>query len=670
MTAVRPLDTVCEIPRREGRARRARFRADVRAGGGGTRIRFGARFRWRKLATLLAFALAASHAGAQSVRELSTLSLEELVEVEVTSVSKRPEPLAQAAAAVYVITGDEIRRSGATNLAEALRLAPNLEVGRFNAQQYTISARGFNSANAANKLLVLIDGRSVYTPLFTSVYWDQQDLMLADVDRIEVISGPGGTLWGANAMNGVVNVITKHAADTQGGLIDATLDTFVQRGAGRWGGKLGETGSYRVYALGFGEGHTEFADGTNAHDDWSGKQAGFRSELARGDSAFTVQGDAYETTVDTPGGRRSGGNLLARWSARLANDSRIEVQAYYDQQSRSDTGVPNGMASDDVRTLDVETQYVFTVARAHEIVLGAGQRAWRDRFVNTLNAFVLDPESQSLYLTNVFVQDTIALRDDLHAIVGTKFEYSTFSGGEWMPNARLAWQASPRHFLWAAISRAVRPPSRLERDLVAPGIVEKSSEFSSEKLVAYEAGWRAQVGRSASFSVSLFYNDYTDLRTTSLGDPVSFPVHFGNGLRGHTDGVDAWTTVRLSSTWRIDGGVEFLSKHFSLKPGATDIAGSQTVLGHDPGHQFFVRSYVDLPHDTQLYVGVRQIGALADVGVPRYLEADVRLAWRMQPNLELSVAGYNLVHARHAEATVPPIYEIPRHGGVGLRWSF
>ena len=617
----------------------------------------------------IAVALAAA-APACAARDLGELSLEELSQVEVTSASKRPEPLSQAAAAIYVITAEDIRRSGATNLAEALRLAPNLEVDRLNAQQYTISARGFNSVNAANKLLVLIDGRSVYTPLFTAVYWDQQDVMLADIDRIEVISGPGGTLWGANAVNGVVNVITRSAADTQGGLIDSKVGTFVQRGDGRWGGRLGDTGAYRVYALGFGEGNTYQPSGASAGDDWNGKQAGFRAEFGAPVNRLTLQGDAYENEVDTPGGRRNGGNVLGRWNAQLAGGSAFELQAYYDEQSRSDISAGGGGSSDLVRTLDLQFQHLFTLAGAHEIVWGAGQRAWRDRFVNTSNIFAFEPESETLYLTNVFVQDTVPLRRDIKAIVGVKYEYSTFSGGEWMPNLRLAWQATARDFVWGAISRAVRPPSRLERDLFAPGIVDKSTGFQSEKLLAYEAGWRSQVAPTASLSVNLFYNDYTDLRTTSLGSPTPFPVQFANGLEGHAYGVDAWGTWSPSGEWRIEGGIELLRKDFHLKPGATDIAGSQTVLGHDPGHQVFLRSYADLPGNTELYVGLRQIGALSDVNVPAYFEADVRLGWHVTRNLELSIAGQNLAHARHAEQTVPPIDEIPRSGYVGLRYVF
>lgn len=624
---------------------------------------------WANAAWLGALLLAAGHAESQSLRDLSDLSLEELSQVEITSVSKRPEPLSQAPAAVYVITSDDIRRSGATTLPEALRLAPNLEVARVDAQTYNISSRGMNSVNASNKLLVLIDGRSIYTPFFSSVFWDQQSVMLADLERIEVISGPGGALWGSNAMNGVVNIITKSSADTQGGLVDAKLGDFVERGSGRWGGRLGDLGTYRGYALGFGQGHTDLATGGSAMDDWRGTQAGFRADLSALASGFTVQGDIYNNLIDTPGGRRSGGSLLGRWNKRLGDTSSLSVQTYYDQQDRVVPAATGGSA-ERLRTFDIEAEHVFAIGSNQQFVWGAGQRSWQDRFVNTANAFVLQPESQTLSLTNLYGQDTIGFSDALKVTIGSKFEYSSLSGWALMPNVRAGFAADAKNFLWAAISRAVRSPSRLERDLTAPGIVNPSPDFQSEKLIAYEAGWRSQPLSRATISVSLFYNDYTDLRTTKPAPVTILPVTFGNGWEGHAYGVDAWASYSPLAWWRLDAGVELLRKSFHLKPGEIDIAGMQTVLGHDPGHQIFVHSYMDLAHDVELFVGLRQVGSLPDVGVPSYFEADVTLGWRVTPRLELSLAGQNLLHARHAEAIAPPSFEIPRSVYLGARWSF
>jgi iron complex outermembrane receptor protein len=599
------------------------------------------------------------------VRDLADLSIEELSQIEVTSVSRRAEPLRESPASVYVITADEIRRSGALTLPEALRLAPNLEVARFNSSGYLVSARGFNSVNASNKLLVLIDGRSLFTPQFNSVLWDQEQVLLADVDRIEVISGPGGTLWGANAVNGVINVITKSAADTQGGLVQLAGGNFERRAAVRWGGRLGDVGAYRAYVLGFGEDSTRIRGGGDAHDDWHGGQAGFRADVRAGDDAFTFEGNAYDNRVDTPAGERYGGNVQGRWTRGLGAAGQVEVQAYYDEQDRRDEPA-GGFVREESRTLDVQAQHSFDMGERHRIVWGLGNRSWRDRFVNTGNPFVLDPQAQTLNLANVFVQDTITLARNVRLVLGTKFEHSSFSGWAVMPNVRLGVDVAPGHFVWAAVSRAVRPPSRLERDLTWPGVFPTSPAFQSEKVVAYEAGWRAQLALRATASVSVFYNDYSDLRTTT---PTATQT-FGNALEGHTYGIEAWGSVSPLPGWRIDPGVTLLHKDFHLKPGEVDISGTQTVLGHDPAHQWFVRTFIDLPRDVQLYAGLRRIAALTDVEVPAYTEAELRIAWRVTPALELSLAGYDLLHVRHAEASIPPVQEIPRRVRAMARWTF
>jgi iron complex outermembrane receptor protein len=301
-------------------------------------------------------------------------------------------------------------------------------------------------------------------------------------------------------------------------------------------------------------------------------------------------------------------------------------------------------------------------------VWGLGERVVRDRFTNTLNVFVLEPPSETLTLTNLFAQDTITLRDDLKLTLGSKFEYNSFSGFEYLPSARLGWQASPADFLWASISRAVRTPSRLDRELQAPGILLPAPDFRSEKLIAYEAGYRARPLPQASLSFSVFYNQYDDLRTTSLL-PSGVAI-LANGLEGETYGFDAWGDYQVTPWWRLSPGFELLRKRFHLKPGANDIAGIQVSTGQDPGHQVFLRSYMNLSDDVDLFVGLRQVGSLGGVPVPSYFEADVRLGWRVAPGVELSLAGLNLVHAHHPEASTPPPLEIPRSVFAGMRWSF
>jgi len=618
---------------------------------------------------------AVAAANTPSVEELRSLSIEDLANVEITSVSRRPESLSQAPAAVFVITAEDIRRSGATSLPEVLRLAPNLEVARRNAQTYAISARGFNSIEAANKLLVLIDGRSIYSPLFSGVYWDQQQVMLADIERIEVISGPGGTLYGANAVNGVVNVITKSARDTQGGLADLKGGPVDQAGAVRYGGKFGENGAYRAYAMAFGRGHSDLPDGTSARDGFQGKQTGFRTDWNAGKAGFTVQGDLYDNDTDsggelfngTPGGGQLfGGNLLGRWRQQLNGGSTLELQSYI---SRDHRFASNATEVDD--TFDVQAQHTFGFGERNEVVWGLGHRINRDKFINNVNIFVFDPPVKTYNLSNVFLQDTYAIEDNLKLTVGTKFEYNTFSGFEYLPSARLAWQVSDAHLLWSAVSRAVRTPTPIDRNLVAPGLFIGGPDFRSEKLIAYEVGYRGRPSADATFSVSLYYNQYDDVRTTQLSPTGGLPISFGNGLRGDGYGVEAWGEYRALPWWRLSPGVNFLHKNLGLKPGATDISNRQST-GNDPAYQFSLRSAMDLPHGLELDVGVRTVDDLPNPPIASYVAVDARLGWHVTDGIELSLSALDLFDGRHAEtaASAGPPLDLRRTVYIGLRSSF
>jgi iron complex outermembrane receptor protein len=603
---------------------------------------------------------------AQSLEDLRRLSIEDLASIEITSVSKRPESLSQAPAAIYVITREDIHAVGATSLPEALRLAPNLQVARISSQDYTISARGFNSANAADKLLVLIDGRTIYSPFFHNVVWDLNEVMLDDVERIEVISGPGGTLWGANAVNGVINIITRSSRDTQGGLADLKFGNFDQSGAVRWGGRIADNWTYRAYAMGFGRGATDIAGThTSARDGWKGYQAGFRSDWSGGPDGLTVQGDMFENPLDT-GGRSNGGNFLGRWTRRFADGSSIELQSYYDRADEQ----PSNALRDNTDTFDLQLQHSLPIGERQQLIWGIGQRVWTDTFT-PVNAAVILPATQTLALTNIFAEDTIKLADSLRLSVGMKLEYNSFSGLEPMPNVRLAWQADPTNLLWAAVSRAAETPSRLDRNLVIPPIFGPSPRFQSEHVIAYETGYRTELSKQASASVSLFYNQYSDLRTTSLS-PGLPPILFKNDLEGHTYGIEAWADVRPFSGWRLSAGADLLHKSLHLKPGGNDFAGVQTAAGIDPSYQLFLRSYAQLSDTVDFYVGLRQIGRLALAGIPAYFEADARLGWHVSSSLELFLAGYNLVHAQHLEATTGfgVTFAIPRSALIGLRRSF
>ncbi|MET1112372.1 MAG: TonB-dependent receptor [Allosphingosinicella sp.] len=580
---------------------------------------------------------------ADTVEELRELSIEELARIEVRSASKQAEPIGRAPTAIFVITGNDILRSGATSLPEALRLAPNLQVQRLDARQFAVTSRGFNGAESSNKLLALIDGRSVYTTLHSGVFWEMHSPLLEDIEQIEVISGPGGTLYGPNAVNGIVSVTTRDARDTRGGLVRGTAGPRSRTLAARYGVKLGEEGGLRVYANGFEREDQPAGPAPGGDDGFSGWQAGFRADFGGGADRFTVQGDLFDTDVDSLAGDGDRGhNLLARWTHRFAGDRSLQVQAYYDDYRRRFI-----LVEDRLKTLDVEAQFNAGLG-AHHIVLGGGVRTTRDSFTNDLNGFHLEPQSRRLWVANAFGQDRIALTPKLDLIAGIKLERSSFSGVELLPNARLAWHPSERTLLWGSVSRAVRTPSRIDRQLVFLPLLAQAGDFESEKLIAFEAGYRGRPGAATTLSVSLFYNLYDDIRTTEFtGNPL--PIRLRNSLKGRTLGAEAWLTHQLSSRWRASLGAAALNKDFRLKSGAVDLAG-RASLGADHDYQLMARSQLDLTGRLQLDFGLRGVDDLGTSGLGGYVEADARLAWRVSKLLELYAAGNNLLHKSHVES--------------------
>ena len=607
-----------------------------------------AQMRRAALAFLLAGTAASIPAAgaAQSVAELRDLSIEELAQVQVTSVSKRPEPLSEAPAAIYVITNEDILRSSTTSLPEALRLAPNLQLQQIDSRQYAISARGFNGYETANKMLALIDGRSIYTPLFSAIFWELHSPVLEDIEQIEVVSGPGGTLFGPNAVNGVINVTTKNAVDTLGGLARGTLAANEGTAALRYGFPVGD-GAMRIYGNYFRRGDQPDGAGPDLDDASDGFQAGFRMDLASADNAFTLQGDIFETRTDIfRGDGEKGHNLLARWTRRIDDDSSFRLQAYYDDFDRRFV-----LVRDALQTFDVEAQYSGSAGR-HDFVLGAGVRTTRDAFINRLNPFVLDPERERLWIINAFAQDQVALGERLTLTAGVKLERSSFAGVQVLPNLRLAWQPSEDVLLWSAVSRAVRTPSRIDRDLQALPILAPATSFQSEKLTAIEAGYRGQPTDTTTLSVSLFYNIYDDLRTTEFAPDGGLPIMLGNSLKGHSYGIEAWATQQVASWWRMKLGLATLGKSFKVKDGHVDITGGESA-GNDPDFRILVRSQMDVADNVQLDLGLRTVDDLERPRVASYVEADARLGWRVSDNLELYVAGRNLLHASHEESGEP-----------------
>lgn len=578
--------------------------------------------------------------------DLTRLSLEELAMVEVTSVSRRPEPLAGAAAAIYVITDEDVRRSGATSVPEVLRLAPNLNVQRVNAVDYAISARGFNGFETSNKLLVLVDGRSVYSTLSSGVFWDGRDLLLEDIARIEVISGPGGALYGANAVNGVINIITKSASQTLGTLISAHAGSEDLTLALRHGGTLGSNGTWRAYVNGFRRDDSFDFDGSDAADAASGVRGGGRVDWNVADSLLTLQGDVFENTIavneDSLGTQTSvfGGNLLGRWSRPFLGGE-LQVQGYYDRFVRTEPGTRE---SGD--TYDALVQQTLTWGR-HNFVLGAGYRTVESRFTAPAGGAVLDPASRTLTLTNLFAQDQITLQPGLVLTLGAKVEDNSFTGQEFLPNARIAWSRPGGDLVWAAVSRASRTPNRIERDLSLPGFLEPGV-FRSESLTAYEAGYRARPTPALSVSVSVFFNDYDHLRTVSTTPATFLPLRLDNLGRGTTWGVEAWGSYDVTPDWRLSAGLITLEKDFEAT--GIDISNLAST-GNDPEAQLIARSQSALTERLDLDVQLRAVDDLA--AVDGYVDADVRLGWRVNDAVEFAVTGQNLLHERRAETADP-----------------
>ena len=601
--------------------------------------------------------------------ELSRMTLEDLGKIEISSVSKKQELLGDAAAAIYVITQEDIRRSGATSIPEILRLAPNLQVAQVDASQYAISARGFNSTTA-NKLLVLIDGRSVYTPLFSGVFWDVQDVLISNIERIEVISGPGGTLWGANAVNGVINIIRSKSSRTQGGLVHAGIGNAENGTDVRYGGKLGEQGSYRIYGKKFNRDNTIRANGSDVPDAWHQERAGFRTDWSANGDEFTLQGDTYQGVIDQAtfaDKTISGGKLMARWNRMLNDGAALQVKSYYDHTQR----IYPGTFGESLDVYDVEAQHSFPWGKTHEMVWGGGYRYSRDAVSNTaLLAFL--PADKTLTLANIFIQDSIALSERLKLTIGTRVESNNYTGVENQPNARLAWKPNEQTLLWSAISRVVRTPSRIDREFFIPGTSPYTTygggaDFQSEKLTAYEMGYRIELSAPTSFSISTFYNVYDRLRSL---EPTGSTTVFANRMEGDTYGVETWGSHGINEWWMVKAGYTLLRKNLRLQPGSGDINGVKAA-GNDPGYQWSVRSMMNLTHGVDVDFTLRAVGGLPNPDVPSYVALDGHLGWKISTTMDLSLSGFNLLNKRHAEFGASPNRSVlGRSVYVKLGWSF
>lgn len=606
-------------------------------------------------------------AAPQTIEDLRGLSIDELANLRVTSVSRRPEMLSRAPNAVYVITAEDIRRSGATSLPQALRLAPNLEVAQINAYSWSVTARGFGSPETANKLLVLINGRTVYEPIAGGVLWQQVDVDMANIDRIEVTSGPGGSVWGTNAVNGVINVITKPQAERQGVAVAVSGGDRDRIATARVDGKLGGHATFQLVADTSDYGRTLAATATDTADDaFRTTHAGLSVNGTWGADTLSATLGGYTNRILGGGGRFWGEMVKGGWSRALDNGAMLDLHTYVSRDDRRD---PTLFESRDV--FDVDGQETLTVGGRHTVVWGGEYRLYHEDFVS-YDAFYFANPRTTISLGALYAQDEIALRRDLRLTLGLKLEDNSYSGFDWLPDVRLAWQPAANTLLWAAVSRAVRTPNRIERELQANGILVPSPDFAAEKLMAYEAGWRAQPNRRLSMSVSLFYNRYDDLRTDQF-DPVRiFPIILKNGARGYTSGMEAWAKYDVSPQWRLSAGVNTLHKSFNLIPGANDLA-RLAVEGQDPHAQAQLRSQWTIRSAYEIDLALRAVAKVDRAPVPAYTEADAHFGWRVSDTLTVALDGHNLLHKRHLEvwdpSTTPPRY-IPRSVLLSLRYGF
>lgn len=648
---------------------------------------------------------AAETADASSrMSEFANMSIEDLMRVRL-SLSRTDEKLVDSAAAAYIITDEDIRRSGVTTIADALRMAPGLEVAKVDAHTWAVTARGFNDT-FANKLLVMIDGRTVYTPLFSGVFWDVQDTMMEDIDHIEIIRGPGSTLWGANAVNGVINIVTKNAAQTVGGLATAGAGTE-ERGFGaiRYGGSITEEVHYRTYVKYFQRDGQVLPGGADARDDWRMLRGGFRLDWTPGHnsraepegapSLMTLEGDIYGGHVDqtfdivvpgTPVRSRfahdsqqvDGGNLLGRWKHNFSDEQSLQIQTYFDRTHRDVI-----IIQEQRDTFDLDAQHRFKIGERNDIIWGGGYRMTRDEVRNTPTVALL-PDSRTLNLFSMFAQDEISIVDrTLRFIVGSKLEHNDFTGWEIQPGGRVLWTPATNQSVWASVTRAVRTPSRAEDDVrvntvFAPGAVAAflgNPHIGSEDLIAYELGYRVQPATQVSFDIATFYNDYDKLRTSEFRSPppgTVFAQVIGNEMHGETYGAELATTWQPVEWWRLRGSYTYLQVQLELDK--SNNPRNQGTEHSSPQNQFMLRSTLDLPKQWEFDCAFRYVDSLSTLGVPSYFSLDARLAWRPIPQLEAAIVGQNLLDHQHAEFAPTTIRTLPtevQRGVYGkLTWRF
>ena len=667
--------------------------------------------------SLLGFILCLNSSGvnaaSDSLQRLKNFSLDDLVAVEVSVVGKKLQKITDVPAAVYSLSEEQIKASGASNIPDLLRLVPGLHVAQIDANKWVVSSRGFSN-RITNKLLVMIDGRSIYSPLFGGVTWDQQNLMIEDIERIEVVRGPGGAAWGANAVNGVINIISKHSRNTQGGLLSTLVGSEKNIVSLRQGGQLSESAWYRVYAKYRQHDESVFLDGHDATDQWHDTQLGFRVDWQLGnDEQLTLQGDMYEgdmseritipslatatfTDIREDNIDVSGANLLARWSKDNEQGGSSELQVYIDHTERDQ------WVLDERRDIfDADYQYRLAPIGQHALTFGTGYRYTRDSLpsgdINIGQVRIYTPENRSDHLYSAFIQDDITLQDKHWWLtLGTKLEHNQYTGLEFQPSARLRWRPVEGQLLWGSISRSIRTPSRAESDgfilldVISAGpppvalLLQGNTDLDSESLIAYELGYRNQVNSRFIFDLAIFYQDYDKLisfESNGVGAPpipspiaaLSQTLTLDNELEGASYGLELSAIWQPSPVLSLQANYSYLELDISPTNAGTDISSEQQE-DLSPKHQLNIVSSWKIQEKLKLNMTARYVGALSGSDTDAYIELDSSVQWQVSDSINISLVARNLLHDEHKEAS-PAVYptaatQIEREVFVKLDWLF
>jgi iron complex outermembrane receptor protein len=596
--------------------------------------------------------------------------------------------MSRTASAVFVITAEDIARSGANCIPDLLRIVPGVEVAQINSSTWAISIRGFNG-QYSNKLLVVVDGRTVYTPMLSGVFWDSLDVLLSDIDRIEVIRGPGATVWGANAVDGVINIITKKTSDTQGGLVTAAAGTYEHGlGAAQYGGKIGETTTYRVFVDGFNRDHFPSVLGRSGADDWNLVHGGFRADTKASErDSVTIEGEGESgnageivssiASISPPVNgllalrdRFSGWDLLSRWDHVLSPDSETSLQVYFDRSTRGDSTYGFG-----INTFDIDFQHHVGWGSRQDFVWGLGYRHSADDTITT-SRISFSPESRTNQLFSSFIQDEITIRPErVYLSLGTKLEHNDYTGFGLEPSARLAWTPSDRNTFWAAISRAQRTPARSDIGIsvnlealpgpeslpIVVGYTGNPNE-KAEQETSVEAGYRAKLSDRVSLDSTVFFNHYSDLVSVEPGipqfenNPIPHLVdlsRFGNLAFGETHGFETFVDWKVTHKWTLSPGYSFLTMHIHRDPASQDLTTGPQTEGSIPNHQAQVRSQLSVARHWQWNTSAYFVGALPALEVPSYTRLDSNLTWQVGERLSIGVVGQNLLRDRHLEYSGP-----------------